>query len=79
MEHEHLGELGEEQLLRTSALSTVVTLPLWNARGANCLGNRIRDRLLFLRGGNRELRERIGFGFLVRAVIAANCVRNPEP
>jgi hypothetical protein len=79
VEHEDLRELGEEQLLRASVLSTVVTLPIWNGDRAYCFCDGIGDRLLLLRGCDAELGQCIWLDFLVGAVVTPDGVRYLEP
>ena len=78
VEHHHLRELCEEQLLGAAELSALVALPIGDGDGFHRLCDGIRDRLLLLRRRNAELCQRIGLGLLVGAVVALNHVRYPE-
>ena len=79
VEHEDLGELCEEQLLGATQLPALVALPIRDGERLDCVCDGFRHRLLLLSWRDAELRQRVGLGLLVGAVVTLNHVRYPEP
>ena len=78
VEHHHLRELCEEELLGTSLLGTLFAGPIGNGRRTNRFSNRISSRHLL--GGRRdgELRQGIWPNILVVTMITLDLVCDLE-
>ncbi len=78
MEHHHLGELCQQQLLGTPLLGTLFAGPICDGRWANRFPNRIGYVHLLGRRRDRELGQRIWANIGILAVITFDSIRNLE-
>jgi len=78
VEGQNLGKSSQEKLLAATKLFTLLALPIEDIVGLGGGNNRLRNRLLGLRGNNRKLNHRVSLSIRIRAVLALQPILNLE-
>ena len=78
VEHHHAGELCKKELLVASLLLALLTRPVCDGDGFDCLSDCIRDCLFLLCGCKRELDHCIRLRLCRMAIVALDGICHPE-